>query len=177
MKPLPNQQTLNLQRDATARISSTTWPRSDAWSAGKPRSVRATGFTGAHRAGVDLRRRSRGREGRHDHGRRPPPRDSVARDSGRVITITTSRRWKQAPLADIRGKMAGGRGRHTRQRQRPKITFGTGSPTAARASAWQPACRALECFEFDNRDTYDDFLEAAIEAGLGDLVDRMRTGI
>jgi hypothetical protein len=36
--------------------------------------------------------------------------------------------------------------------------------------------RGLECFEFDCRDTYDDFLEAAIEAGLGDLVNRIRTG-
>ena len=34
----------------------------------------------------------------------------------------------------------------------------------------------VECFEFDNRDVYDDFLEAATEAGLGGLVDRIRTG-
>jgi hypothetical protein len=34
----------------------------------------------------------------------------------------------------------------------------------------------LECFEFDNRDTYDAFLEAADEAGLRDLVGRIRTG-
>jgi putative DNA primase/helicase len=33
-----------------------------------------------------------------------------------------------------------------------------------------------ECFEFDDRDTYEQFLETAIEAGLGELVDRVRTG-
>jgi energy-coupling factor transporter ATP-binding protein EcfA2 len=34
----------------------------------------------------------------------------------------------------------------------------------------------LECLEFDDRDTYDAFLEAATEAGLGDLVNRVRAG-
>lgn len=34
----------------------------------------------------------------------------------------------------------------------------------------------LECFEFDCRDTYEAFLEAAVEAGLGDLVERVRKG-
>jgi AAA domain/Bifunctional DNA primase/polymerase, N-terminal len=34
----------------------------------------------------------------------------------------------------------------------------------------------LECFEFDCRQTYEDFLEAATELGYGDLVDRIRTG-
>ena len=34
----------------------------------------------------------------------------------------------------------------------------------------------LEPFEFDCRDTYDRYLEAAVEMGLGDLVDQVRTG-
>jgi energy-coupling factor transporter ATP-binding protein EcfA2 len=34
----------------------------------------------------------------------------------------------------------------------------------------------LDPFEFDCRDTYDRYLEAAVEMGLGDLVDRVRTG-
>ena len=34
----------------------------------------------------------------------------------------------------------------------------------------------VECFEFDNPDTYDAFLETAVEVGLGALVDRIRTG-
>jgi hypothetical protein len=33
----------------------------------------------------------------------------------------------------------------------------------------------VECFEFDNRDTYDDFLDAMGEAGLSELVDRIRS--
>ena len=37
-------------------------------------------------------------------------------------------------------------------------------------------CGDVECFEFDNRDTYDDFLETTVEAGLGYLVDKIRTG-
>jgi hypothetical protein len=34
----------------------------------------------------------------------------------------------------------------------------------------------LDPFEFDCRDTYERFLEAAVEMGLGELVDRVRTG-
>jgi AAA domain/Bifunctional DNA primase/polymerase, N-terminal len=34
----------------------------------------------------------------------------------------------------------------------------------------------LECFEHENRDIYDAYFEVATEAGLGDLVDRIRTG-
>ncbi len=37
-------------------------------------------------------------------------------------------------------------------------------------------CGSLECFEFDCRDTYDAFLETATELGLGELVNRIRTG-
>ena len=37
-------------------------------------------------------------------------------------------------------------------------------------------CGELECFEFDNRGTYDDFLELAHDAGLGELVERVRSG-
>jgi hypothetical protein len=33
-----------------------------------------------------------------------------------------------------------------------------------------------ECLEFESRDTYDDFIELAYESGLGELVDRIRTG-
>jgi P4 family phage/plasmid primase-like protien len=34
----------------------------------------------------------------------------------------------------------------------------------------------LVCFEFDCRDTYNEFLEIAVETGLGDLVNRIRSG-
>ena len=42
---------------------------------------------------------------------------------------------------------------------------------------WRPVSMVtLGVAEFDCRDTYDAFLEAAVEAGLGELVNRVRTG-
>lgn len=72
---------------------------------------------------------------------------------------------------------------------KPKFTwkpYQTTPATVERVRSWftngrksiglATGVQGLECFEFDNRDTYDDFLEAAIEAGLGELVNRVRHG-
>ena len=72
---------------------------------------------------------------------------------------------------------------------KPKFTwkpYQTTPATAARVRSWftngrksiglATGVNGLECLEFDCRVTYDDFLEAASEAGLGELVDRIRTG-
>jgi hypothetical protein len=64
--------------------------------------------------------------------------------------------------------------------------YSTTPATREHVLRWYKRCRTgcglatgyggLECFEFDCRDTYDAFLDLAPEAGLGDLVNRIRTG-
>ena len=61
--------------------------------------------------------------------------------------------------------------------RRRSVGFTAGLPTDAGASAWRPGYGGVECFEFDSRDAYDAYLEAADEAGLSELVNRIRSGV
>jgi hypothetical protein len=85
------------------------------------------------------------------------------------------------PLADVLDGVDGS--------GKPRFTwkpYQTTPATAAHVRSWftngrksiglATGVQGLECFEFDCRATYDDFLEAAIEAGLGNLVERVRKG-
>jgi hypothetical protein len=85
------------------------------------------------------------------------------------------------PLADIPDGVD--------ERGRPKFTWKPYSEipaTVEHVRGWFSNGRAsiglatgygdVECFEFDSRDTYEEFLDLASAAGLGDLVERIRTG-
>ena len=107
------------------------------------------------------------------------PRDSL---SSWVLASPAGRGWDRRPLADIPDGVDEKTGK-------PKFTWKPYSETPAtlehvrgwftngRASiGLATGCGDAECFEFDDRDVYDNFLDAAAAAGLGDLVDRIRTG-
>ena len=82
----------------------------------------------------------------------------------------------KAPLADIRGEDGGWT--WTPYQTTPATEDHVRHWYSNRRTGNGLACGVgdLECFEFDCRDTYDAFLDAADEAGLRDLVDRVRTG-